>query len=120
MKILCLFLALCLFFVASSAQTTDDHEEFLYNMRLAKTSKPFIPKNGYVPDKETVLAIAYAVAVPIYGKKVIDGEMPLRAELDSDVWTVLGTLNCQSCEGGTLVLQIDKMIGKIVFLTHTK
>jgi len=102
-----------------SAQIASDHDEFVYNRRLMKTSPSYVPKDGFVPDKDTAIAIAYAVALPIYGKKEIDGEKPLRAELDDGVWTVLGTLHCQSCEGGTLVMQIDKTTGRIVFLTHT-
>jgi len=75
---------------------------------------------GFVPDKDTAVAIAYAVAVPIYGKKEMDGEMPFRAEMENGVWTILGTMHCQSCVGETLVMQIDKNFGKILFLTHTQ
>jgi hypothetical protein len=109
----------CLISVICSAQTVSDHDEFVYNRRLVKTTHSYIPKNGFVPDKDTALAIAYAVALPIYGKKQLDGEKPLRAELEGGVWTILGTLNCGSCDGGTLVMQIDKTTGRIVFLTHT-
>jgi len=102
------------------AQTTNDSEEFAYNRRLIKTTHSFSPKDGFVPDKATAVAIAYAIAVPIYGKKSMDSELPFRAELKDGVWTVLTTLNCKSCEGGTLVVQIEKVSGKILFLTHTK
>jgi len=103
-----------------SAQIASDHEEFEYNRHIIQGSKSFVPKNGFVSDKDTAIAIAYAVAVPVYGKKEIDSEKPLRAELNNGVWTVLGTLNCESCAGGTLVMQIEKVSGKIIFLTHTK
>ena len=110
----------CLISVICSAQTLSDHDEFVDNRRLIKTTHSYIPKDGFVPDKGTALAIANAVALPIYGKKQMDDEKPLRAELDGGVWTILGTLNCSSCVGGTLVMQIDKASGKVLFLIHTK
>lgn len=116
--ILCLIAAL--FAIVCVAQTPSDHEEFEYNRHLARTSHSFIPKGGFVPDKDAAIAIAYAVALPVYGKKQLDSELPLRAELKDGIWTVLGTLQCKSCDGGTLVLQIDKATGKILFLTHTQ
>ncbi len=71
-----------------------------------------------VPDSSTAAAIAYAVAVPVYGKKEMDSEQPFRADLKGGVWTVLGTLHCSSCDGGTVVVQIEKTTGKIVYMTH--
>jgi hypothetical protein len=106
--------------VICSAQTASDHDEFVYNRRLIETTQSYQPKNGFVPDKDTAIAIAYAVAVPIYGKKAMDDEKPFRTELENGVWTVLGTLNCGSCVGGTLVMQIDKASGRVLFLTHTQ
>ncbi|MGD1107640.1 MAG: NTF2 fold immunity protein [Terracidiphilus sp.] len=73
-----------------------------------------------MPDTNTAIAIAYVVAVPIYGKKEMDQEKPFRAELENGAWTILGTLHCASCMGGTLFMQIDKASGKILFLTHTQ
>jgi hypothetical protein len=103
-----------------SAQTASDHDEFVYNRRLIKNIPSYVPKDGFVPDKDTALAIAYAVALPLLGKKQLDKEMPLRTELEGGIWTVLGTLNCGSCVGGTIVMQIDKASGKVLFLTHTQ
>ncbi len=121
MRSISLFLiALTLIYGSCLAQTSNDHDEFIYNRRLIKDSHSFVPKNGFVPDKDTAVAIAYAVAVPIYGKKEMDEEKPFRAELENGVWTVLGTLNCGSCVWGTLVMQIDKASGNVLFLTHTQ
>jgi hypothetical protein len=110
----------CLISVICCAQNLIDHDEFVYNRRLIKTTRSYVPKNGFVPDKDTALAIAYAVALPIFGKKQVENEKPLRAELEGGVWTILGSLNCGSCVGGTLVMQIDKASGKVLFLTHTQ
>jgi hypothetical protein len=114
---LLLALSIC---VICSAQTASDHDEFVYNRHLIKNTRSYVPKSGFVPDKDTAVAIAYAVAVPIYGRKAMDDEKPFRTELENGVWTVLGTLNCGSCVGGTLVMQIDKASGKVLFLTHTQ
>ena len=114
-----LILGLLALSVALTAQSNSDADEFRYNRRLIKSIHTPIPKDGFVPDKETAVAIAYAVAVPVYGKDHIDGELPLRAELKDGVWMVLGTLHCESCEGGTLVLEIEKASGRILHMTHT-
>ncbi len=73
-----------------------------------------------VPDVSTATAIAFAVGVPVYGKKEMDGEQPFRADLKGGVWTVLGTLHCSSCDGGTLIVQIEKSTGKIVYMSHSQ
>jgi hypothetical protein len=101
------------------AQSGSDWEEFEYNRRLVKQSHLVVPKEGLVPDPATAIAIAYAVSVPIYGKKNMDEEKPFRTELKNGVWMVLGTMQCKSCAGGTLVMEIDKQTGKILFATHT-
>lgn len=120
MKVCVLFLTLLMASGSVFAQSSDDREMFEFNRRLARQTKSFLPKNGFVPNQETAVAIAYAVAVPIYGKKAMDDEMPLQAELKDEVWTVQGTMHCASCAGGTLVMQIDKKTGKILFMTHTQ
>jgi hypothetical protein len=102
------------------AQTRVGDEEFEYNRKLIKSSHSFQPKDGYVPNAETASAIAYAVALPIYGSRQLEEEKPFRAQLLNGTWTVLGTLNCKTCVGGTLVVQVDQMSGKILFLTHTQ
>ena len=103
---------------AFAAQSSKDQEEFEFTRRQIHTAPNFVPKGGVVPDASTATAIAYAVAVPVYGKKMMDDELPFRADLKDGVWTVLGTLHCSSCDGGTAVVQIDKATGKIVYLTH--
>ena len=102
------------------AQTTKDQEELAYVWHQITTSHSFTPKTGMVPNASTATSIAYAVGVPIYGKKNMDGEQPFRAALKDGVWTVLGTLHCSSCVGGTLIVQIEKATGKIVYINHSE
>jgi hypothetical protein len=91
-----------------------------YSQTSRNTS--FKPKDGFVPDSKTALTIGEAVLIPVYGEKQIDSERPFKATLQGDVWTVAGTLNCETpaCHGGTAVVKISKTSGQIVFMTHYK
>jgi NTF2 fold immunity protein len=104
--------------IAIAGQSSNNHEEFAYARHEMKSSRSFVPKNGYVPDKDTAIAIAYAVSVPVYGKESVDAEKPFRAEVDGGKWIVLGTLHGQT-SGGTLIVQIDRNTGTISYLNHS-
>jgi NTF2 fold immunity protein len=86
------------------------------------------PPSGYVPDSATAIAIAKAVLVPVFGKKAIESEKPFRAKLQSDIWTVTGTLSCPDgkggvttvCFGGAAVVEISKIDGHIISMSHGK
>lgn len=104
--------------LVAGAQTSSDHDEFAFVRQQIKSSHGFVPKNGYVPDKDTAIAIAYSVAMPIYGKEKVDAEKPLRAELEGGTWIVLGTLH-GATSGGTLIVQIDQATGRISYLSHS-
>jgi hypothetical protein len=77
-----------------------------------------MPTNGYVPDSQTAISIATAVALPVYGKKTIDSETPLHADLKDNLWTVIG--NPPKTLGGELIVQLDKKTGAVLFLSHTQ
>ena len=92
-------------------------------------AQSYRPKEGYVPDSATAVKIAEAVLVPIYGKKQIESEQPFTAKLKDDVWTVSGTLYCsdgkggrttEPCLGGTAVVQISKVDGRVISMIHYK
>jgi NTF2 fold immunity protein len=84
------------------------------------------PRSGYVPDAKTAIAIAQAVLIPVYGAKQIASEQPLHASLKNNVWTVEGTLNCSDgeggtttyCNGGTALVRISKIDGRILKMIH--
>jgi len=81
------------------------------------------PKQGFVPNANVALAIADAVLIPVYGKKVIDAERPFKAIINGDVWTVTGSVPCDGppgtlCPGGTAEVKISKRTGQILFMTH--
>jgi len=78
----------------------------------------FVPRNGFVPDEKTAIAIALAVWEPIYGRSLITDQKPFTAELDtSGVWTVQGSLKAGS-KGGAAVAEIMKSDGRILRVSH--
>ncbi len=88
---------------------------------LASSYSPtgFIPKEGFVPDKKTAMAVAEAVLIPIYGKKQIESEKPLRANLKDGIWTVTGTLP-DGWVGGVAVVKLSKQDARIIDVIHYK
>ena len=89
-------------------------------------SSPCPAARSCVPDKETAIKIAEAVLIPVYGEQQIASERPFKARLKGDVWTVEGTLHCPdgnggvttNCDGGTAVVKISKIDGRIIFMIH--
>ncbi len=95
-------------------------EEMLeYDRRLATQVNTQVPSQGFVPNAETAIAVAKAVATPVLGATEVNEELPLRAGLKDGVWTVIGTFKGAG-QGGELVVQIDKKTGKILSLFHTQ
>ena len=87
----------------------------------------YVPKDGFVPDSKTAMAVAEAVLKPVYGEAQIISERPFGAKLEADVWTVSGTLHCEgekdpniSCKGGVAVVRISKSDAKVLSMTHGK
>ena len=90
----------------------------------AQTSqvKSVRPKEGFVPDTETAVKVAEAVLIPVYGEKRIHDERPFKAKLSGDVWTLEGTVPCNTlgipCPGGAAVVRVSKTSGQILFMMH--
>ena len=105
--------------LAQSIVTDTDVIE--YDRRMAENHKTTFPLAGVVPTEETAKAIALAVAIPIWGKDKVDSELPLRAGLRGNVWTVIGHPHLHGGEtGGELVIQLDKRTGAILSFLHTQ
>lgn len=77
----------------------------------------YVPKVGYVPDGKTAIAIALAVLAPIYGRDVLDSQMPFNATLVGGVWVVTGTLE-HGAVGGVAEVNISKKTGTILRVIH--
>ena len=105
--------------LAQSIVTDADMIE--YDRRMAENHKAIFPLAGVVPNEETAKAIALAVAIPIWGKDKVDSELPLRAGLKGNVWTVIGNPHLHGGEtGGELIIQVDKRTGAILSFLHTQ
>ena len=105
--------------LAQSAVTDGDMIE--YDRRIAEHHKTVFPVAGVVPDEETAKAIALAVAIPIWGKDQVNSELPFRAGLKGNVWTVIGTPHLRGGQtGGELIIQLDKRTGAILSFLHTQ
>ncbi len=83
-----------------------------------KHAKSVHPKNGFVPDEPTALKIADAVAVGQFGEQRISRERPFFARLRGDIWTVQGTLHPEGADGGTAVVKLSKIDGRVLFVVH--
>jgi hypothetical protein len=111
-----LFLSTCI------AQSVGGDDEMIeYDRRLASNYRVAFPVRGVVPDADTAKAIAMAVAIPIWGKKTVQAELPLRAGLKGNVWTVIGDPHLKGGEmGGELIIQLDKKTGAVLTFLHTQ
>jgi NTF2 fold immunity protein of polymorphic toxin system component len=100
----------------------------IFMIAALTAGQSYKPKEGYVPDSATAVKIAEAVLVPVYGKKQIESEQPFTAKLETDIWTVSGTLHCPDgkggitthCEGGVAVVKISRIDAHIVSMIHYK
>ena len=82
-------------------------------------SPRYTPEAGFVPDANTAIMIAEAVWLPIYGKAVLT-KKPFEARLiDGGVWVVEGSLP-KGMEGGVPYIEISKLDGRILEVTHGK
>ena len=76
------------------------------------------PPHGFVPNKETAIAIAVALWKPIYGKEQIERQAPYQANLVDGVWVVSGTLPRGLLLGGTAKALIRPDTGEILQVIH--
>jgi hypothetical protein len=88
----------------------------------AQSGKPHNAMDHFkqvVPNKETAIKVAEAIAVPIYGRKIIDDQRPLVATYSKGVWTVEGTFHGLGLRlGGVMLMQIQAKDCKVLRITH--
>jgi hypothetical protein len=77
------------------------------------------PVVGYVPNSESAITIAIAVWRPIYGRENIANQAPFTAVLNGNTWFVSGSLP-KATVGGVAIMEIDKISGKIIRVSHGK
>lgn len=74
------------------------------------------PERGFVPDKQTAIAVAEAVLRPAYGLATVQSQRPFKARLVKDVWIVSGTPKRNL--GGVVEVQIRRSNAAIVSMAH--
>ena len=79
----------------------------------------YFPPAGFVPNEVTAIRIAKAVLTPVYGEDKIRSEEPFVATLKDGIWTVEGQL-APGLAGGVALVEISKVDGKIIRMTHGK
>jgi hypothetical protein len=89
------------------------------SLSAADKPRPYTPKNGFVPDESTAIAIAEAVLTPIYGRETVESERPYHVKLEAGVWLVGGSLP-EGRVGGVAVIKISRKDGRILFVSHGK
>ena len=77
------------------------------------------PKDGFVPNEATAIAIAEAVWIPLYGKRALRKERPFHANLTNGVWHARGSLP-KGYHGGVAHAEIVKENGCILRVWHEK
>lgn len=88
-------------------------------LKQADTLPGYVPKDGFVPDERTAIAVAIAVLTPIYGNDEVQSKSPFFASLKNGKWTVTGTLS-SNLVGGVPEVQISKASGKILKVSSGK
>lgn len=88
------------------------------NSRATSSPETWVPKSGFVPNRETAVRIAVAIWIPIFGERQIQSERPYNATLRSGVWTVTGSLPKDSGPGGVALVKISKRDGRILLVEH--
>ncbi|MBS1538624.1 MAG: hypothetical protein JST20_12845 [Bacteroidetes bacterium] len=112
-KICCIAL---LFFLTTSVNFSSSQQD-------KNRSNSYVPKSGFVPDKETAIKIAEAIWLPIYGE-IIYKERPFTATLNKKGnWEVYGSFSKNHGKGvyggGVAYAEIRKKDCKIIRVIHT-
>jgi len=88
-------------------------ENIIKPQLLVNDSQPVLPTIS------SVLAIAEPVLIANYGADVMDNEESLLVNLENNIWTVVSSPK-EGQKGGVLQIQIDKITGKILNISHGK
>ena len=87
---------------------------FMYGCACAKDRGRQI----YVPNVDTAIAIAEAIAIPIYGRDTVNAIRPFSAKLTDEIWVVKGQLTGNRVKGGLLVIKLSKFDGAVIDVYH--
>ena len=77
------------------------------------------PRRGIISNAQTASAVALAYLVPVYGSANISRQLPLRANLHDEMWTVEGVLPPGSI-GGNAMIVLCQRNGTVLRMIHSK
>ena len=77
------------------------------------------PQRGIISDAQTASAVALAYLLPVYGRATISRELPLRATLHDEMWTVEGVLP-PGAIGGNATIILCQRNGTVLRMIHSK
>lgn len=119
------FICLSLYF-AASAQSGGDRTQLgiEYAKReltdaLKNPTQKQILAEKVIKDKETAINVAEAMLFSIYSKENIVRQRPYESHLIDGYWVLNGTLP-KGKLGGTFLIIINSIDGKVIKLTHGK
>ena len=97
--------------IASSAHAHDP--------RCDKSVDLVQPPRGMVSNAQTASAVALAYLIPVYGRATISRQLPLRATLHDEMWTVEGMPSPGSI-GGKALIMLCQRNGTVLRMIHSK
>ncbi|MFC0130977.1 hypothetical protein CR105_05165 [Massilia eurypsychrophila] len=108
-----LLIALQLFLVTATWVSAQE------SLKQSDSTPGYVPKEGFIPDRRTAIAVAIAVLIPIYGEEEVRENRPFVATLKGGKWTVTGSLP-KNMVGGVPEVQLSKSNGKILKISAGK
>jgi len=89
--------------------------------RLAEKHTTVFPAAGiYSRCGDRKVHAHLAIGNTDLGKDKVASELPLRADLKGNVWTVIGNPHLLVVEwAGELIIQLDKKMGRVLSFLHT-
>lgn len=77
------------------------------------------PRRGIISNAQTASTVALAYLLPVYGRETISRQLPLRATLHDEMWTVEGVLPPGSI-GGNAMMILCQRNGAVLRMIHSK
>lgn len=90
-----------------------------HDARCDKSIDLVQPRRGIISNAQTANAVALLYLLPVYGRDVIDRQLPLRATLHDGVWTVEGVPPPGSI-GGNATIILCQRNGAVLRMIHSK
>jgi hypothetical protein len=98
----------------------NDAAEYLQKLIIDDSLYNCCKEGKLIPNEEIAISIAENYLFNLFGKDVILAEKPYRINNIKNCWVIAGTLPRKFTKGGTFVIAINSLDGKVVGVTHYK